>query len=374
MSQLFSSYQLGPLQLDNRIVVSPMCQYSAEDGSATAWHMMHLGTLAQSGAGLVMIEATAVTRDGRITHGCLGLYSDENEAALVPVLAACRRYGHAKIGLQIGHAGRKASSRRPWEGVTMSEPLAPEGEPWPTLAPSAIPIAPHWHVPREMTVVEIAQLKAAFMEATRRAHRLGIDVLEIHAAHGYLLHQFLSPLSNTRDDQYGGNAKNRMRLPLEVVMAVRSVWPSSKPLGVRVSATDWVEGGLNLEDTLMFLREAKSLGCDFVDVSTGGIDPTARIPVGPGYQVPFAAEIKSTLGMSTMAVGMITEPTHAESIVAEGQADLVALARAFIDNPRWGWHAAYALGAEANLPPQHARAHAKVWPPARRHQPQQSTT
>jgi 2,4-dienoyl-CoA reductase-like NADH-dependent reductase (Old Yellow Enzyme family) len=361
---LFSPIQLGGLTLANRLVVAPMCQYSAEDGSATPWHLMHLGSLANSGAGLLILEATAVERRGRITHGCLGLYTDENERALAPVLDACRRYGSAKLGIQLGHAGRKASSKRPWEGKTMQDPL--ESDTWPCIAPSAVAMTGH-PVPSAMTIEDLQAVRDAFVEAVQRCKRLGLDLIELHGAHGYLLHAFLSPLSNTRTDGYGGTLAGRMRFPLEVFAACRAVWPADKPLGIRVSATDWIDGGLTLDESVHFAREIKKLGGDFIHVSTGGIDPTARIPVGPSYQVPHAARIKQESGLATMAVGMITDARQAEAILAEGQADMVAAARAFLDDPHWGWHAAYTLGAELTLPPQYRRAGLKAWAPAERH-------
>jgi 2,4-dienoyl-CoA reductase-like NADH-dependent reductase (Old Yellow Enzyme family) len=363
VSRLFSPISMRGLTLDNRLVVSPMCQYSADDGSANDWHMMHLGSLANSGAGLLVLEATAVTHDGRITHGCLGLYSDANEAALKPVIEACRRRGVAKIGIQLGHAGRKASARRPWEGAAMNEPELVT--PWPTKAPSAIPFGPGWHVPQAFTAAEIEAIPAAFATATRRADRLGIDLAEGHGAHGYLLHQFLSPHANKRTDQWGGSLENRMRLPLAVFRAMREVWPSTKPLGMRISAVDWVDGAWAIEDSIAFCARLKDLGCDFIDVSTGGIDITIKPPVAPGFQVPFATAIRTKVGIPVMAVGMITEAQQAETIVAEGQADMVALARGFLDDPHWGWHAAYKLGGEVKLPPQYQRAGIKAWDPAR---------
>jgi NADPH2 dehydrogenase len=364
-SHLFSPFRLRDLTLDNRIVVSPMCQYSAEDGSATDWHVMHLGSLSNSGASLLIIEATAVERDGRITHGCLGLYSDENERALARVVEACRRYGSAKIGIQLAHAGRKASAKRPWEGTSLNEPELEQ--PWSTRAPSAIPFASGWHRPEELTADEIARLPGAFAAAAERANRLGLDLVELHAAHGYLLHQFLSPHSNTRTDAYGGSRENRMRLPLEVFQAVRAVWPETKPLGIRISAVDWLDGAWSLDDSIVLARCLKDRGCDFIDVSSGGIDLAIKVPIAPGYQVPFAREIRRATGLAVMAVGMITDPEQAEAIVAEGQADLVALARAFLDDPHWGWHAAYRLGGEVRHPPQYRRAGVKTWDPAKRH-------
>jgi 2,4-dienoyl-CoA reductase-like NADH-dependent reductase (Old Yellow Enzyme family) len=361
-SQLFSAAELRGLRLDNRLVVSPMCQYSASDGSATDWHLMHLGMLSNSGAGLLMIEATAVERDGRISHGCLGLYSDENERALGSVVEACRRRGSARIGIQLGHAGRKASARRPWEGAVLNEPEL--ASPWPTKAPSALPFGAGWHRPAELTLAEIEALPRLFATATRRAERLGLDLLEAHGAHGYLIHQFLSPLSNRRTDHYGGSLDNRMRLPLEIVAGMRAAWPERKPLGIRISAVDWAEGGLAIEDTIAFARRLKDVGCDFIDVSSGGIESTIKPPVAPGFQVPLAATIRTAVAIPVMAVGMISEPEQAEAIIARGQADFVMLARAFLDDPHWGWHAAARLGAEVRLPPQYQRAGIKQWAPA----------
>ena len=363
-SHLFTPITLRNHTFDNRLVVSPMCQYSADDRSANDWHMMHLGALANSGAGLLIIEATAVERDGRITHGCLGLYNDANEAALKSVIEACRRRGTAKIGIQLGHAGRKASAKRPWEGATLNEPELVT--PWQTKAPSAIAFGPGWHVPQAYTAAEIEMLPATFASATKRADRLGLDIAEGHGAHGYLLHQFLSPHSNKRTDHWGGSLENRMRLPLDVFRAMRSVWPASKPLGMRISAVDWVDGAWAIEDSIAFASRLKDLGCDFIDVSTGGIDVAIRPPVAPGFQVPFATAIRQKVGIPVMAVGMITEAEQAETIVADGQADMVALARGFLDDPHWGWHAAYKLGADVTLPPQYARAGLKAWDPAKR--------
>jgi len=280
------------------------------------------------------------------------------------VVEACRTFGQAKLGIQLGHAGRKASSKRPWEGKTMQDPC--DTDPWRTIAPSAVAMTGH-PAPLAMSADALAQTRAAFVEATRRSDRLGFDLVELHAAHGYLLHQFLSPLANTRTDSYGGVLANRMRYPLEVFDACRAVWPAHKPLGVRVSATDWIDGGLSVDDVVVFAQELKKRGCDFIDVSSGGIDPTARIPVGPGYQVPFAERIKSESGLATMAVGMITDARQAEAVLVEGKADMIAAARAFLDDPHWGWHAAYTLGAEITLPPQYRRAGLKLWTPAERH-------
>jgi 2,4-dienoyl-CoA reductase-like NADH-dependent reductase (Old Yellow Enzyme family) len=361
-SQLFTPIALRSLTLPNRIVVAPMCQYSADDGSATDWHTMHLGSLAISGAGLLMIEATGVERPGRITHGCLGLYSDSNELALAHVLAACRAIGNAPIGIQLGHAGRKASAQRPWEG---GGSLKPEQDSWPTMAPSAIPLDADWQTPREATNADLARIKTAFVDATRRAHRLGLDLVEAHCAHGYLLHTFLSPISNRRTDAYGGSAENRMRFPLEVIEAMRAAWPAEKPMGVRVSATDWLDDGFKIEDAVVFAREAKALGVDYICASSGGVSLKAKVPLGPGYQVALAHRIRREAGIATRAVGLIADPHQAERIVAAGEADMVAMARAFLDNPRWAWHAAEALGATATYPVQYARARADAWPGAK---------
>jgi len=364
-SALFSPYRLRGLELANRVVVSPMCQYSASDGCMNDWHMMHLGTLSGSGAGLLIFEATSPTVEGRITHGCSGLYSDNNEAAMRRVADACRRYGRAKLGVQLGHAGRKGSAQQPWVGGRSIAPTDPYG--WQTRSASALALGEGWHAPVPLTIAEIEQLKQDFVTAAHRAERIGLDLIELHFAHGYLFHQFLSPVSNRRDDQYGGSLQNRMRLPLETFAEMRRVWPEHKPMGVRISATDWIAGGWDLEQSLVLCEALQQLGCDYVDVSSGGISLDAKIPVGPAYQTPFAAEIKRQLGIAVMSVGMITEPEQAEAIVREGKADLIALARAFIDDPHWAWHAAYRLGGEVATPDQYHRGVMKTWPPAKRH-------
>ena len=364
-SKLFAPIKLRDLELANRVVVAPMCQYSAENGNMTDWHMLHLGSLSNSGAGLLIVEATGVELIGRITHGCTALENDENEAAMARVIASCKRYGTAKIGIQLGHAGRKASCKRPWESKAVSDPLTDDA--WQTKSASAVAYAPGWHVPSAYTLAEIEQLKATFVAATRRAERIGFDLIEIHGAHGYLLHQFISPLSNKRTVQYGGSRENRIRLPLEIYAAMREVWPKHKPLGIRISAVDWVEGGLTIEDSIFFAQKLKDAGCDFIDVSSGGNDPSQKIVLGPGYQGHFAEAIKKATGMPVMAVGLITEPEQAEAVVASGQADMVALARGFLDDPHWAWHAAWKLGAEVPVSVQYARATLKTWPPAKRY-------
>jgi NADPH2 dehydrogenase len=331
-----------------------MCQYSAHDGSMTDWHLMHLGQFAVGGAGLVIVEATGVEPEGRITPGCTGLWSDANEAAMVRVIQFFRDYGAAKIGIQLGHAGRKASVDVPWNG---GAPLTAENGAWQTVGPSAVPYGPGWHTPEAMTGQTMQRVRDAFVQATLRAARLDYDLVEIHSAHGYLLHQFLSPISNQRDDAYGGTLENRMRFPLEVFDAVRAEWPGDKPLGVRFSASDWVEGGWDLESSITYSKALEARGCDFLHVSSGGNSPDQKIDVGPGYQTRFAAEVKRAVDVAVMAVGMITEAHQAETILKTGQADMVALARGVLFDPRWAWHAAVALGDDATFPPQYQRAH-----------------
>jgi 2,4-dienoyl-CoA reductase-like NADH-dependent reductase (Old Yellow Enzyme family) len=358
-SKLFSPIELGGITLPNRIVVSPMCQYSADDGCMNDWHFVHLGHLAYSGAGLVMVEATHVTREGRITHGCAGLYNDHNESAMARVIANCRRLTKNAIGIQIAHAGRKASSQVPWEG---REWLRPDQSPWQTVAPSPLAFGEGWHVPQELSSNEIRSVVEAFVASTLRAKRIGFDVLELHSAHGYLLHQFQSPVSNRRQDEYG---RNRLKFPLEVAQAVRDVWPRERALGARINATDWVEGGLDIEDCVAYARELERLGFDYVCVSSGALTSHGRIRVEPGYQVAYAERVKQAVPMPVRAVGMIVDPDYAESIIASGKADMVALARAFLDNPRWVWHAAERFGLKLDYPPPYARSRYDLWPGAK---------
>jgi 2,4-dienoyl-CoA reductase-like NADH-dependent reductase (Old Yellow Enzyme family) len=359
-SALFTPTTLRGVTFENRIVVSPMCQYSSVDGLANDWHVQHLGHLAMSGAGLLVIEATGVERDGRITHGCLGLWSDAHAAALEPAVKTVRRWGQAKLGIQLAHAGRKASAQLPWEG---GHALGPNEKPWQTVSASALPFGERWHTPEALDQRGIDRVKQAFIDAAKRSARLGLDVVELHSAHGYLLHQFFSPLSNRRTDRYGGSLENRMRLALEIAEAVRAVFPAV--LGARITGSDWSEGGAGVEDAIVYARELKARGVDYVCVSSGGVVAHQKIQVGPGYQVPFAAEVRAKSGIATRAVGMIVEPAQAEEIIASGQADMVALARAMLDDPRWGWHAADALGAAARVPPQYARARPESWPGAK---------
>ncbi len=334
-------------------MVAPMCQYSAVDGEANDWHFTHINSLALSGAAMFCIEASGVEAIGRITPGCLGIWNDACEAALRPIIASVRKYSKAALAIQLAHAGRKASSQRPWEGGQLI-PIAQGG--WRPEGPSAIPHKPDEPPPLALDQAGLARIREAFALAARRAMRLGLDAIELHCAHGYLLHQFLSPISNRRDDEYGGSLENRMRYPLEVFEAVRAVVPDDKPVGVKVSATDWVEGGWDLAQTIAFARELKTRGADWIDVSSGGVSPLQKIALGPGYQVPFADAIRKATGLTTIAVGLITQARHAEEIVASGKADMVALARGMLYDPRWGWHAAAELGGHVAAPPPYWRA------------------
>ncbi|AOY94963.1 oxidoreductase [Cupriavidus sp. USMAA2-4] len=354
MSRLFSPLSIGTLQLANRIVIAPMCQYSAEDGNATDWHMIHLGQLALSGAGMLILEASAVSPEGRITPYDLGLYNEDNAAALARVLRAVRAYAPIAVSIQLAHAGRKASSRAPWQGGSQIRPDEPLG--WKTVAPSAVPHAEGEDPPHALTLDEMAQIREDFAAAARRAAALGLDGIELHAAHGYLLHQFLSPLANHRDDAYGGSLENRMRFPIEVFDAVRAAFPADKPVWARISATDWVPGGWDIDGTVALSQALKARGCAAIHVTTGGVSPQQAIKLGPGYQVPYAQRVKAEVGLPTLAVGLITEPQQAESILANDEADAVSLARAMLYDPRWPWHAAAELGAQVSAPKQYWRS------------------
>ena len=358
---LFEPLSLGGITLANRIAVSPMCQYSAKNGAANDWHLQHLGSLSLSGAGFVIVEQTAVEPEGRIGHGCLGLYSDANEEALARVVGFCRRAGSAALGIQLAHAGRKGSARLPWEG---GGPLSLDAGAWTTAAPSAIPFDNRWPAPEALDETGLARIRDAHAAAARRAERLGFDLVELLGAHGFLLHSFLSPITNRRPDSYGGSLANRMRYPLEVAAAIREVWPRHKALGMRITGTDWVDGGITPDETGVFAGRLRNIGFDYVCVSSGGISPAARPDIGPGYQVPLAAAVKKASGITVQAVGMIVDPHQAEAIVADGHADCVALARGFLDDPRWAWHAAALLGADAVYPPQYLRARPEHWPGA----------
>jgi 2,4-dienoyl-CoA reductase-like NADH-dependent reductase (Old Yellow Enzyme family) len=353
MSALFSPIQLRSLALPNRIMVSPMCQYSAENGEANDWHFTHMNTMALSGAAMFCIEATHVEPIGRITPGCLGLWNDATEAALQPILASIRKHSKAAVGMQLAHAGRKGSSHVPWKGGQLI-PIAEGG--WQTVGPSALPQKEGEAPPIALDAQGMARIREAFVSAAKRAERLGIDALELHFAHGYLIHEFLSPIANQRTDQYGGSLHNRMRYPLELFEAVRAVFPDHKPVGVKVSATDWVEGGWDLAQTIELAHELKKRGVDWIDASSGGVSPLQKIPLSPGYQVPLAQGIKEATGLTTIAVGLITQPMQAEEIVSSGKADMVALARGMLYDPRWGWHAAAELGGQVSAPPQYWRS------------------
>ncbi|HEU4628637.1 MAG TPA: NADH:flavin oxidoreductase/NADH oxidase [Gemmatimonadaceae bacterium] len=353
-AQLFTPLHVGGLSLANRIVIAPMCQYSAVDGCMTDWHLIHLGHLALSGAALLTIEATAVLPEGRITYADVGLWSDETEAAMARTLASVRRWSDMPIAIQLAHAGRKASNEVPWKGGTPIPPGERHG--WQTVAPSALPYAEGSPAPVALDRDRLARVRQGFADAARRAARLGLDGVQLHAAHGYLLHQFLSPLANRRDDDYGGSLENRMRFPLEVFDAVRAAFPADRPVSVRVSGTDWAEGGWDVEQTVAFARALEARGCAAIHVSSGGLTPHQRIPVGPSYQVPLARAVKEATGMAVVAVGLITDFDQAEAIVGTGDADLIALARTILYDPRWPWHAAAHFGARVKAPPQYLRS------------------
>ncbi len=353
-SRLFTPARMRDLELSNRVVISPMCQYAAENGTASDWHIMHLGQYAVSGAGLVIAEATAVEPEGRISPQCLGLYSDENEAALRRVVDFFRTYGEgAKIGIQLAHAGRKGSV--PPSYIIRNAVSVEEGG-W-------IPPSPSYYVdkvhtpPRVMDLAHIDRVREAWKQSTIRADRIGADMIELHFAHGYLVNQFLSPLINSRTDHYGGSRENRMRYALEIFESCREVWPQGKPMGVRLSAIDWVDGGWQIEDSVALSAELKARGCDYVCLSSGGVSHEQKIKSGPGYQVPFAEQVRREAGIATMAVGQIWEPAQAESILAEGKADFIAIARRALYNPRWAWHAAHELGDFLQYPQRYKSCH-----------------
>ena len=356
---LLQPLALRGLELPNRIVVSPMCQYSAVDGSATDWHLVHLGQFAISGAGLVIVEATHVERRGRITPSCLGLYSDENEAALTRVVDFYREHGSAKLGMQLSHSGRKGSAHRPWEGRGVA--LAPEQGAWQTVSASARPYDDGWPAPLTLDAIGLGEVREAHADSARRAARLGFDLIELHIAHGYLLHGFLSPLCNDRRDDYGGTLENRLRFPLEVFDAVRAAWPAERPLGVRVSATDWIAGGWTLEETCVFAQALKDRGCDYMTVSTGGMSLQQQIPVGEGHQLQFAAAVRKAAGIPTMGVGMLFDPLLVNRAIEAGECDMAAFARGMLSDPHWAWRAAAELGGEVTYPPQYLRGYKSAW-------------
>ena len=350
--QLFTPIALRDVTARNRVIISPMCQYSADDGLANDWHLVHLGKFAQGGAGIVMTEAVAVVGEGRITHGDLGLWHDGQVAPLQRIANFLRANG-AVPAIQLAHAGRKASMQRPWYGnaALTAEDVARGDRPWPIVAPSAIAMDEGWLVPRALDRDELAALRDSFAVAARRALAAGFDIVELHCAHGYLLHEFLSPLSNRRDDGYGGDRAGRMRFPLEVIEAVRAAWPAGRPLFVRVSAVDGIDGGIAIEDTIAFAREAKARGVDLIDCSSGGLmgsATAARLPRGYGFQVPFAAAVRAQAGIATMAVGLILHPRQAEDIVVKGEADIVAVGREALFDPNWPLHAELELGGKTD--------------------------
>ncbi|MGP9576167.1 NADH:flavin oxidoreductase/NADH oxidase [Halomonas sp. AOP42-D2-25] len=358
MTNLSSSFMLGELKLSNRIVISPMCQYSAIEGVAQPWHAMHLGSMAISGAGLVVVEATGVTPEGRISPHCLGLYTDEQESALTRLVAGIRSYSATPLGIQLGHAGRKASA----EGFDSGAPALPDAGGWQPVGPSASPLQDDWPIPRPLEIKEIDQIIDAFASAARRADRAGFDLIEVHGAHGYLLSSFLSPVANKRTDHFGGSLENRMRLPLLVAQAVRETLPSHKPLGMRINGTDHVEGGITIEEAGILAAALRDVGCDYVSVSSGGNSREQKIPPTlPGYQVGYARDIRKTSGVATMAVGMILEPQQAEEIISTDSSDMIAVARTALDNPRWPMHALTELGVEPEYPKPYWRSGPSIW-------------
>ena len=357
---LFTPFDMRGLTLDNRIVLSPMCQYAAQDGNASDWHLVHLGQFACANVGLIIAEATGVEPRGRISPQCLGLYSDENQAALARVVRFCREYGRSKFGVQLAHAGRKSSTPA---SFLPRKPIPPEEGGWIPLAPS------HYHDhlhpdPEVMSTVDIAAVQQAFVQATRRAAAIGVDVVELHFAHGYLIHEFLSPLINKREDRYGGSLENRMRFGLEIFDQCRDVFPKERPIGVRISATDWVEGGWTLEESCVLAAELKVRGCDYICCSSGGATLDQKITAGPGYQTPFSDAVRRQADIPTMAVGQIWEPQQAEDVLQEGKADMIALGRKFMSNPHWAWSAAAHFRQPLPYPPRYRVAHPRMPQPA----------
>lgn len=351
--RLFTPLKVRNLELANRIVIAPMCQYSAIDGCMNDWHLMHLGQLAQSGAALLTIEATAVVLEGRISHADVGLYDDATERSMARTLDSIKRWSDMPVAIQLSHAGRKASSLKPWIGTGQIPVDQANG--WQTYAPSAVPLKAGLTVPVALDNEGLKRVRQGFAEAARRAGRIGIDAIQIHAAHGYLLHQFLSPLSNIRTDAYGGSLENRARFPLEVFDAIREVFPSERAVSVRISATDWVEGGFTVDEAVAFSKMLEARGVDVIHVSSGGLHPDQKLEIAPGYQVPLARAVKQAVSVPVVAVGLITEPAHAEAIIANGDADLIGVARTVLYDPRWPWHAAAALGAQVGVANQYLR-------------------
>lgn len=360
MAKLFTPFQVANLKLENRIVIAPMCQYSAIDGCMSDWHVIHLGHLAISGAALLTIEASAVLPEGRITYADVGLYSDECEQAMRRTLEIVKRWSNIPIAIQLAHAGRKASTEVPWKSGRQLASDEPNG--WHTVAPSALAFNQNDTVPYALDRQALTKTRIAFAESAKRAVRLGIDGIQLHCAHGYLLHQFLSPLSNHRDDEYGGCLENRMRFPLEVFESVRTVVPPNYPVTMRVSGTDWADDGWDIEQTIIFAKALERRGCNAIHVSSGGLTPKQKIPIGPNYQVPLARAVKKSTNMPVIAVGLITEFEQAEAIIGTGDADLVALARGILYDPRWPWHAAAHFGAHSRAPLQYLRSEPRQYP------------
>ncbi|HEX4195078.1 MAG TPA: NADH:flavin oxidoreductase/NADH oxidase [Stellaceae bacterium] len=359
-SKLLSPFEVDRLALANRIVIAPMCQYSAEDGCMTDWHIIHLGHLALSGAALLTIEATAVTPEGRITYADSGLYNDATEAAMRRVLDAVRRWSDMPIAIQLAHAGRKASTEVPWKG--RGQIALDHAHGWITEAPSPLPFSAADRAPQMLSRDDLRRLREAFADSARRAARLDLAAVQLHGAHGYLLHQFLSPIANQRDDEYGGSLENRMRFPLEVFEQVRAVFPADRPVTMRVSGTDWADGGWDIEQTLAFSVALEKRGCSAIHVSSGGLTPAQQIPMGPNYQVPLARAVKQAVKIPVIAVGLITEFEQAEAILGTGDADLIALARAMLYDPRWPWHAAAHFGERIKAPDQYLRCQPHTLP------------
>ena len=355
MPSLFEPLQIGPLTLRNRIGLSPMCQYSAVEGVANDWHRIHLARYAAAGLGVMFVEATHVTRQGRITPGCLGLWTDEQGEAIAGILKVIRGIDpEVKLGIQLAHSGRKGSADLPWKG---GKPLQ-DGTAWETVAPSALPHDEGWPVPRALETGELKAIVEAFVASAKRALAAGFDVVELHGAHGYLIHTFLSPVSNHRTDAYGGTREKRMRFPLEVASAVRAIWPKDRAFGLRLSGQDYLDGGMTVDDTVAFARELKGIGADFLDISGGGIWPSKlKVTVGPGYQVPSAERVKAEIGLPTFSVGMILDGKQADEIVSSGKADAVLVGRGHLREPFWVWRAAEALGVKHFCPPQYLRSH-----------------
>lgn len=357
-AKLFEPIDLRSLQLPNRIVVAPMTQFSANEGVAGDWHFMHLGQYAVSGVALVLTESTYVAAGARNSRSCLSLYSDEQEAAIARIARFYDTHSDGFFGIQLCHAGRKASAREPWKG---GGPLPLDEGGYEAVAPSAVPLSDSWPAPTPLSADAVGDVIQCFVDGAMRAERAGAKIIELHGAHGYLIHQFLSPLTNRRNDEYGGSSANRMRFAIEVFDAVRAVWPDDLPMGIRVSATDWVEGGWSVEETVELARTLDARGCDYMHVSSGGLSPAQQIAVGPGYQVGFAEAVKEAVSMPVIAVGQILDAHQAEAILENGQADMIALARPILHNPRWAWHAAHELGEPVTYPRQYERGHPDRW-------------